>query len=80
VARTIIPLHEFPAPMIRLACDKCGRVGQYRKGALVERFGRDIGMADLLGQLAACPRRFAIYDACRVQYVDRLPPPKSQIR
>jgi|GEM_PF-2022764 len=35
-------LHEYPADVVRLSCPKCGRVGQYRKEILIERFGADI--------------------------------------
>jgi hypothetical protein len=38
-----LQLHEYPKPMVRLACEKCGRAGQYRKENLIKRFGADIG-------------------------------------
>ena len=26
-----LQLYEYPAPIVRLSCEKCGRAGQYRK-------------------------------------------------
>jgi len=36
-----LQLFEYPRPMVRLACEKCGRVAQYRKENLIERYGRE---------------------------------------
>jgi hypothetical protein len=45
---------------LRLACDKCGRVGQYSLARLIERHGKDGRVADLLDTVAAdCPKRMA---------------------
>jgi hypothetical protein len=33
--------------MVRLACTKCERRGQYRKATLIERYGADANMVDL---------------------------------
>jgi len=38
------------------SCAKCNRAGQYRKAALLERYGADIAMP-LRHELAECPRR-----------------------
>jgi hypothetical protein len=43
-----LKLREYPAEMVRLACTKCGRVGQYRKQNLIEKYGADIRLPDLL--------------------------------
>jgi hypothetical protein len=43
--------------MVRLACTKCERRGQYRKATLIERYGPDKNMVDLRPELAAgCPK------------------------
>jgi hypothetical protein len=43
--------------MIRLACTKCDRRGQYRKATLIERHGPDQNMVDLRLELAeGCPK------------------------
>jgi hypothetical protein len=40
----------------RLAHEKCGRKGQYRKQTLIERYGRDIRLPDLREQIAQWSR------------------------
>jgi len=37
-----LKLRDFPAGIVRVACTKCGRVGQYRKQNLIDRYGADI--------------------------------------
>jgi len=34
-----LSLAEYPAAMVRLKCWKCDRSGQYRKAALIEKYG-----------------------------------------
>jgi hypothetical protein len=61
--------------MVRRACTKCERRGQYRKATLVERYGADANMVDLRLELAAdCPRVIADkpVDRCGVIYPDRI--------
>lgn len=40
----------------RIACERCGRVGTYRRKTLAARFG-DMALPDVLIVLAACERR-----------------------
>jgi hypothetical protein len=43
---------------LRMACDKCGRIGKYDLASLVVRHGIDKGLPDLLAELSAdCPQR-----------------------
>ena len=42
-----LELYEYPKPMERLACEKCGWAGQYRKENLIARYGADIRLPDL---------------------------------
>jgi hypothetical protein len=42
-----IQLRDHPGDMVRLACEKCGRMGQYRKENLIAQFGPDIALPDL---------------------------------
>ncbi len=70
-----------------VACDLCGRSGQYRLARLVARFGPEISLDDLLDWLAAdCPwrrrpglRRAGKYEVkCHACYADLMfsrPPP-----
>jgi len=59
-----------PAEMVRLACTKCGRSGQYRKQKLIERYGADIRLPDLREEIARCERHGQMHDACMVSYVE----------
>jgi hypothetical protein len=36
-------------------CDKCGRRGEYRIDRLLEQYGPDSAMPELLHELAQCP-------------------------
>jgi hypothetical protein len=67
-------LHEIAAEwnMIRLACSKCHRSGQYRVDRLLEKYGPNIAMPDLRHELAQCPRRRNMSDPRQVKFVDRL--------
>ena len=69
-------LADYPFDMVRLACVKCPRTGQYRKATLIERYGPDQNMVDLRLILAAdCPKAVAnkLADFCGVIYADMLP-------
>jgi hypothetical protein len=61
-----LQLYEYPKPMVRLACGKCGRAGQYRKSS-------DIRLPDLRQEIAQCERFGQMHDACMVRYVDLIP-------
>ena len=64
-----LTLEEDPGDLVRLACEKCDRSGQYRKRTLIERFGADIRLPDLREEIARCDRARKMHDACRVHYV-----------
>ena len=40
-------LRAWALPMVRLACDRCGRKGQYRRDTLIEKYGTEMTMPDL---------------------------------
>jgi len=67
-----LSLAEYPAAMVRLKCAKCGRSGQYRKATLIEEYGRDIPLPDLLHLVgASCPKMDKLgNDPCGVSYED----------
>ena len=48
-----LSLAEYPAAMVRLKCEKCGRAGQYRKTALIKKYSADIPLPKLLRFVAA---------------------------
>ena len=68
-----LKLSEYPAPIVRLLCEKCGRSGQFRKQNLIERYGADIRLPDLRWEIAQCERRGKMHDACMVHYVELKP-------
>jgi hypothetical protein len=52
-----LQLHQYPAAIVRLSCEKCGRAGQYRKQNLIERYGANIRLPDLRWEISQCGRR-----------------------
>ena len=48
-----------PFDPVRIECERCGRAGSYRLDGLIERFGVDAALPDVLMELAACERRGA---------------------
>ena len=42
-----LQLREYPAETVRLSCEKCGRVGKYKKQNLIDRYGANIRLPDL---------------------------------
>ena len=64
-----LTLSTYPHNMVRLACKKCPRKGQYRKSTLIERFGPDVTMPDLLGMISQCPKVGVWRDPCGAVYV-----------
>ena len=73
--RSYVTLAEYPMDMVRLACTKCDRRGQYRKATLLERYGSDQEHGRPAARLAAdCPKIATgkIMDLCGVYYPDRI--------
>jgi hypothetical protein len=70
---TSVLLRDYPFEMVRLACTRCGRRGQYRKSTLLARFGPNYGLVSMRLDLAeGCPRIPApsIHEHCGVIYPD----------
>ena len=61
-------LDEYPLPVVRIGCDRCGRAGSYRLDGLVERFGADAALPDVLLALAACERRADFSRPCGARF------------
>jgi hypothetical protein len=64
-----LSLRDYPGEMVRFACEKCGRAGQYRKQNLIKQFGNDIPLPDLRFRIANCERVGDVHDACYIHYV-----------
>jgi hypothetical protein len=73
---TAPPLSDFPFDMVRLACTRCQRRGQYRKATLIDRFGPDIVGPDLLTKIANCTGGITSgqWSACGIYYLDLAKP------
>jgi hypothetical protein len=59
--------------VLRVACEKCGRMGQYRVDQLTTRLGPDAMLTNYLDELTAdCPRKQStgLADACGARYLD----------
>ncbi len=67
-----LSLAEYPVAMVRLSCWKCARSGQYRKAALIEKYGANVSLPDLLHKIGArCPKLDALgNDPCGAHYRD----------
>ena len=63
-------LCEYPKSMVRLVCKLCDRKGQYRKETLLDQYGPDISLQDLLFLIANCERRRHPGGQCAARYGD----------
>jgi hypothetical protein len=50
--------------MLRVHCDKCGRAGQLSVARLIDRYGLDTKLPDLLRLIAGCERAGSMTDPC----------------
>ena len=48
-----LTITNHPTDPIAIDCQKCGRNGRYRKATLIEIYGRDTVLPDLLAMLAS---------------------------
>ena len=47
-----LTIADHPTDPIEIDCQKCGRHGRYKKATLVEKYGIDVVLPDLIGLLA----------------------------
>ena len=45
-------IRDFPTDPIEIECKKCGRYGRYQKATLIEKYGSDVVLPDLLALIA----------------------------
>jgi hypothetical protein len=64
-----LTLRDHPGDLVRVACEKCGRAGRYRKEHLIARFGGDVTLPDLRHEIAQCERHEKMGDACAVHFL-----------
>lgn len=65
-----LSIGDYPSPVVRLECTRCDRRGQYRRERLIERFGADAPLPDVLVALANCERRGDFSKPCGARYAD----------
>jgi hypothetical protein len=65
-----LTVFTYPLDHIKLACRKCGRSGRYKRSTLVDMFGADEVMPEVLSRLATCDKRGNASDPCQVCYPD----------
>lgn len=65
-----VMFREWPLQVVRLACDRCGRQGQYRMDTLVAKFTLVEPMPDLQHLIARWPRHGQLDQACGVYCKD----------
>jgi hypothetical protein len=66
-------LNAFPLKMVRLACTRCERKGQYTKANLIMEYGAGISLPDLRHLIAKCEQHGKNGTACGIYYVDLKP-------
>ena len=66
----VLTLSDYPGDVVRLACRKCDRAGQYRKAALMTRYGANMKLPDLRVEVARCPKMGSMSDGCGVYFVE----------
>ena len=47
-----LTIKDFPTDRMGVECKKCGRHGRYQKATLIEKYGSDIVLPDLLALIA----------------------------
>ena len=52
-----------------IRCDRCSRVGRYKRRMLIDRYGADSAMPDVLNEITACERNARLsVDRCRAYF------------
>ena len=66
-------LNDYPTDMVRLACTRCPRKGQYRKAALAVKYGKEISLPTMRVLIAKCEHEGKFGQVYGVYYVDLKP-------
>ena len=65
-----LTLAHYPADMLWIERNKCGRSGRLNKARLIAEHGADIPLPDLRHALAACSKRGQMHDPCEAVFPD----------
>lgn len=58
----------------RLICEPCDKVWRFNYAAILERFGPDQNIPELIGKLANCPKRGNYHNGCRAGLAEPIYP------
>ena len=59
----------YPTDAITVRCDRCSRVGRYKRRTLIERYRRDAAMPDVLNEITACESNARLStDRCKAYF------------
>ena len=59
----------YPADAVTVRCDRCNRVGRYKRRTLIERYGPNAAMPDVLNAVANCERNARLStDRCKAYF------------
>src|SRR5208283_4922760 len=65
-----LALADYPGDVVHISCERCGRAGSYRRDGLIQRFGADAALPDVLHELASCERRADYSRPCGARFRD----------
>ena len=65
-----LALADYPGDVVHISCERCGRAGSYRRDGLIQRFGADTALPDVLHELASCERRADYSRPCGARFRD----------
>ena len=61
----------YPTDAITIRCDRCSRMGRYKRRTLVERYGSDAAMPDVLNAVTTCERNQRLsVERCEAYYAE----------
>jgi hypothetical protein len=61
----------YPADAVTIRCDRCSRAGRYQRRTLIERYGRDAAMPDVLSEITACDSNHRLsVERCEAYYAE----------
>ena len=66
-----LTLSDVRGPTLTVVCEPCGKRGRFNVAKLIEQYGTDAKLTDLLAVLAEnCPkaRSLSVHDRCRAVY------------
>lgn len=59
----------YPTGAITIRCDRCSRMGRYKRQTLIERYGHAVSMPDVLNEITACERNQHLsVDRCKAYF------------